>query len=338
MADDPAISLVVPISDELPNLEPLIDATLAALRGTGEPYELVLVDDGSRDGSQEALARLASRDPAIVVLRHRRRFGKGAALATGIGRARGDRIATIDADLQEDPAELPRLLAALDGGLDLVGGRRMPRRDSLAKRVGSRVYNRLARLVGGPPLRDINCGFKAMRRDLARALPLEAGRFRLMPLVAHWWGYRVGEVEVSHRPRRAGRSHFGTERFPGAFFDLFAVVFLFRYEERPGHPFLYAGALSGLAGLAVCARLAWIWVAEATIEYRYPQLAFGVLLLLLGGQLLATGILGEWLAWRSRAPRGHRLEYERRGDEGAATEDPPPRETAEGRAEASRPR
>jgi len=338
VAREPAISLVVPISDELPNLGPLVDRTLAALRGIGEPYELILVDDGSRDGSAEELLRLATLDPAIVVLRHRRRLGKGAALATGIARARGERIATIDADLQEDPAELPRLLAALDGGLDLVGGRRSPRRDSLAKNLSSRLYNRLARLVGGPPLGDINCGFKAMRRDLARALPLEAGRFRLMPLVAHWWGYKVGEVDVSHRPRRAGRSHFGGERFPGALFDLFAVVFLFRYEERPGHPFLYAGVLSGLAGLTVCLRLAWIWFAESTIEYRYPQLAFGVLLLILGGQLLATGILGEWLAWRSRASRAHRLEYERRGEEGSATEAPAPRESAEGRAEATRPR
>jgi dolichol-phosphate mannosyltransferase len=332
------ISLVVPISDELPNLAPLVEATLAALRGTGEPYELVLVDDGSRDGSAEELLRLARRDPGIVVLRHRRRFGKGAALASGIARARGERIATIDADLQEDPAELPRLLAALDGGLDLVGGRRSPRRDSFAKNFASRIYNRLARLVGGPPLRDINCGFKAMRRDLARALPLEAGRFRLMPLVAHWWGYKVGEVDVSHRPRRAGRSHFGRERFPGALFDLFAVVFLFRYEERPGHPFLYAGALAGLAGLAVCLRLAWIWAAESTIEYRYPQLAFGVLLLVLGGQLLATGILGEWLAWRSRAPRAHRIEYERSGEEGGAEEGTPAAGPAEGRAGAARPR
>jgi hypothetical protein len=135
-------------------------------------------------------------------------------------------------------------------------------------------------------------------------------------------------VEVSHRPRRAGRSHFGGERFPGALFDLFAMVFLFRYEERPGHPFLYAGAFSGLAGLAICGRLAVIRLAEGSIDYRYPQLALGVVLLVLGGQLVATGILGEWLAWRSRAPRPHRLEYEKSGE--------PPREDARGESDAER--
>ncbi len=309
----PGISLVVPICDERPNLDPLVDAALAALRGTGETFELILVDDGSRDGSDQELDRLVRTDPGIVVLRHRRRFGKGAALASGIARARGARIATIDADLQEDPGELPLLLAALDGGLDLVGGRRAKRRDSWPKRLSSRLFNGLARLLGGPPLSDMNCGFKAMSRELARELPLEAGRFRLMPMIAHWWGFRVGEVEVSHRPRAAGRSHFGGERFPGALFDLFAVVFLFRYEERPGHPFLQAGALSSFVGAAICLHLAWLWMMEGTISFRYPRLAFGVLLLVIGGQLLATGILGEWLAWRSRSPRTYRVEYERRG-------------------------
>jgi glycosyltransferase involved in cell wall biosynthesis len=318
-AATPGISLVVPICDELENLEPLVEATLAALTATGEAYELILVDDGSRDGSDEELLRLAKLDPGIIVLRHRRRFGKGAALATGIARARGARIVTIDADLQEDPAELPKLLAALDGGLDLVGGRRVARKDSTLKLISSRMFNRLARWVGGPPLADINCGFKAMSSDLARELPLEAGRFRLMPLVAHWWGYRVGEVDVSHRPRTAGRSHFGGERFPGALFDLFAMVFLFRYEERPGHPFLQAGAVSSLVGLGICMHLAGIWITSdpMSIGHRYPRLAFGVLLLLLGGQLLATGVLGEWLAWRTRATRSHRVEYERRGGSGA---------------------
>ena len=309
----PALSLVVPICNELENLVPLIEATTSALRAIGEEYELILVDDGSTDGSDRELARLTPDDPRIIVLRHRRRYGKGAALATGIGHARGEKIAMIDADLQEDPAELPRLLEAIDGGLDLVSGRRAERRDPVSKKISSWLYNRLARLVGGPPLRDINCGFKVMRRALAEELPLEAGRFRLVPLIAHWWGFQVGEIDVTHRPRTAGKSHFGSERFPGAIFDLFAVVFLFRYEERPGHPFLQAGALAGLIGGGVCAHLAFLWFSEGTIEFRYPRLAFGILMLLLGGQLIATGILGEWLAWRTRSSRSHRLEYRRGG-------------------------
>ena len=121
-------------------------------------------------------------------------------------------------------------------------------------------------------------------------------------------------MAVTHRPRAAGKSHFGGERFPGAIFDLFAVVFLFRYEERPGHPFLLVGVLSGLIGTGVCGELALEWFSKKTIAFQYPQLAFGILLLLLGGQLIATGILGEWLAWRTRSPRSHRLKSVRHGE------------------------
>lgn len=332
MVPRPSISLVVPLANERPNLEALLEATLPALEATGEAFELILVDDGSRDGSDTYLAERTAGDDRIVVVRHRRRFGKGAALASGIAVACGDRIATIDADLQEDPAELPRLLEALDGGLDLVGGRRFDRRDPWLKRVSSRLFNTVARWVGGPDLHDINCGFKAMRRELARELPLEAGRFRLMPLVAHWWGFRVGEVVVTHRPRRAGRSHFGGERFPGALFDLFAVVFLFRYEERPGHPFLQAGAVTGLIGAGICTYLAVKRLALGSIGYQYPLLALGVLLLVIGGQCIATGVLGEWLAWRSRAPKPHRVEYARRGGEelNGVLVERPSEETADG--------
>ena len=146
-----------------------------------------------------------------------------------------------------------------------------------------------------------------MSRDLALQLPLQAGRFRLMPLVAHWWGYRVSEIEVSHRQRTAGQSHFGSERFPGAIFDLIAVVFLFRYEERPGHPFLQAGSIATALGLLVCGHLGWIRLTEGSLDWRYPRLAFGILLLLVGAQLVATGILGEWLAWRSKGSRSQRV-------------------------------
>jgi len=306
-AVETGVSLVVPICNELPNLEPFLQSAIAALRDLDSPFELILVDDGSTDGTAEALTELSELDDRIVILQHRRRFGKGAALSSGISQARFSKIATIDADLQEDPAELPILLAELDSGLDLVSGCRTNRRDPLLKKICSRVFNWLTRRVGGPPLRDINCGFKILKRELAIELPLQAGRFRLMPLVAHWWGYRVGEVEVTHRQRTAGQSHFGSERFPGALFDLLAVVFLFRYEERPGHPFFQAGSIATALGLVVCGHLGWIKLTEGSLDWRYPRLAFGILLLLVGAQLVATGILGEWLAWRAKGSRNHRL-------------------------------
>lgn len=327
------LSLIVPLCDERPNLERLVEACAGALAALPVKAELILVDDGSRDGSTEWLDERvaawregADGGPELLVVHHRRRFGKGAALTSGVAAARGETIATLDADLQEDPAELPRLLAALAGGDDLVSGCRADRQDGWRKRVSSKVYNALTRALGGPPLRDINCGFKAMRRDLAAELLLEAGRFRLMPLIAHHRGYRVSEVDITHRPRVAGRSHFGTNRFPGALFDLFAIVFLLRYEERPGHPFLIAGSLSALIGTGVCTHLAVRWVLDGyTIQHRYPYLAFGILCLLLGGQLLATGILGEWLAWRTGRAKPRRVESELRSGQEASADSGEPR-------------
>ncbi|MGA1779501.1 MAG: glycosyltransferase family 2 protein [Planctomycetota bacterium] len=331
-APTPALTLVVPVCDELPNLDALFQATLPVLEELPGGFEWILVDDGSTDGSSGRLRELAGRDARIRVLHHRRRYGKGAALTTGFRRARGSVIATIDADLQEDPRELPRLLDALSAGYDLVSGARLQRRDPWSKRSSSRLFNALTRLLGGPPLRDINCGFKVYRRELANSLPLEAGRFRLAPLIAHWWGYRVTEVPVAHRERAAGRAHFGGRRFPGALFDLLAVVFLFRYQDRPGHPFLQAGILSFLLGAGITLHLAVRWfLDDFTIGARYPRLAFGLLLLLLGVQLLATGVLGEWLAWRTREGDEHRVREEGARLPGAGEEmtrdlEPPRRE------------
>ena len=321
------LSLIVPLCDERPNLERLFEACTDALATIPGRSELILVDDGSRDGSgewiDERVAQWTSKDgtPEVVVVHHRRRFGKGAALTSGFASARGAVIGMLDADLQEDPAELPRLLAAIEAGEDLVSGCRADRKDGWRKVISSRAYNALTRALGGPALRDINCGFKVMRRELAAELLLEAGRFRLMPFIAHHRGYRVTEVDITHRPRVAGRSHFGTNRFPGALFDLFAVVFLLRYEERPGHPFLIAGSLSALIGTGVCTHLAIRWFLDGyTIQHRYPYLAFGILCLLLGGQLLATGILGEWFAWRTGRSKPVRVECERRSGEAASSE------------------
>ncbi|MFQ5654010.1 MAG: glycosyltransferase family 2 protein [Planctomycetota bacterium] len=315
------LSLVVPLLDEKENLGPLLDACLPALEEITERFEIILVDDGSTDGTAALLAEAVSRDPRLRAIALRRHFGKGAALAAGIARAQGRRIATIDADLQEDPAEIGRLLAALDEDLDLVTGWRRHRRDSWTRRASSRLFNALVRLLGGGGLRDINCGFKAMRREVARELLLLGGRFRFVPLVARWWGFQVGEREVTHRPRRRGRSSFGPERFPGALVDLIALRALFRYHWRPGHIFLESGVVSGLLGAGICVFLTWHRFTRGDIGHRYPLLALGVLLIAIGVQLVATGVLGEWLALQSRErDPGYRVRreigFERRGDEG----------------------
>ena len=310
----PELSLVVPLHNEEDNVEPLVAACINTLSGTDTHYELILVDDGSTDGTLSRLRDAASSDPHIRAISLRRRFGKGAALAAGLRRARGDRIVTLDADLQEDPAELHRLVAALDDGLDLVTGWRRHRRDPWLKRISSKLFNTLVRLTSGLPLRDINCGFKAMRREVAEELILTGGRFRFIPLLAHWWGFRVGEIEVSHRPRARGRSSFGAGRFPGVLIDLLAVSCLIRYHSRPGHLFVQTGAVSFGSGFSICAYIAWLRLSpggSGTIEHRYPLLALGVLLIAIGVQLAATGFLGEWLAYRDRnAEPGFRVRWE----------------------------
>ncbi len=311
MAPPLDLSLIVPMYNEEENVASCVARCLEALAGLGASNELILIDDGSTDATPERIRAAARGDVRIRALSLRRRFGKGAALAAGMACARGRRIATIDADLQEDPAELPALQARLDSGYDLVGGWRRERRDAPFKVAASRIFNLLVRAVTGLRLYDINCGFKLMTREVARDLLLGGGRFRLMPLLAHWWGYRVGECAVTHRARRSGRTKFGGERFPGACIDLLTTLCLIRYHARPGHLFVTAGSAAALAGLAICIHILWIFVEHGDIQHRHPYLALGVLLLIIGVQLVATGVLGEWLAWRDRGGEpGYRVRWD----------------------------
>lgn len=303
------LSLVIPVRDERGSIPELIERVIPALESvcTGE-FEVIFVDDGSVDDSAELLGGYCLQDSRLRLLRFRRSFGKGEALSAGIDHARGDVIATFDADLQEDPAELGSLLARLKQGADLVIGWRRDRRDSILKRISSRLYNGLIRLSGGPPLKDINCGFKVMKRDLAAELPLAGGRFRLMGMVAAFWGYNVAQVPVTHRRRKHDRSHFGSERFPGALLDLFVVRALLHSQSRPGHRFLQLGFISGGAGTLICGWLAALRIVDGTISHRYPLLALGVLLVVIGAQMVLAGVIGEWLAWKDRTRgRGYRL-------------------------------
>lgn len=303
------LSMVIPLFNEGENVDALVAACVDVLEN--RDGELILVDDGSTDDTAERIRRHAEQHALVRAISLRRRFGKGAALAAGLARARGDRIATIDGDLQEDPADLPKLLGGLEQGYDLVTGWRKVRRDSWSKRVSSRMFNWLMRLTTGLDLHDVNCGFKVMRRSVASELILTGGRFRFVALLAHWWGFRVGEVEIPHRRRERGQSSFGSRRFPGALIDLFAIACLIRYHSRPGHLFIQAGGVSALFGFGICAYIAWIRFTLGHIANRYPLLALGVLLLVLGVQLLATGFLAEWMAYRDRrSSSGYRVKWD----------------------------
>jgi glycosyltransferase involved in cell wall biosynthesis len=259
----------------------------------GRPFEIILVDDGSTDGSLQAAEGLVAGHADCTLVSLRRNRGKSAALAVGIEHASGAVIITVDADLQDDPADIPKFLEKLGGGCDLVCGWRRPRRDSAYKRFQSRMYNFALKVAGFRVVHDINCGFKAMRAEVAREIPLYGERHRLIPLIASWQGFRVGEVVVNHRPRRCGKSKYGASRFPNAVFDILTALLLSRFYRRPSHLFSSVGSILALAGLTVCGYITYLKLATGTIQYRYPLLILGVLLLAIGVQLVLTGFLSE---------------------------------------------
>ncbi|MDH4177730.1 MAG: glycosyltransferase family 2 protein [Thermoleophilia bacterium] len=286
------ISVVVPLRDEELSVEPLYDEVAAALGRVDGPWEIVFVDDGSDDGTFAALTRLHARESRVRVVRLRRACGKAAALDAGFREAAGDIVVTIDGDLQDDPADIPRLLAKLDEGYDVVCGWKTRRRDPLTRRLASRLFNAVAGRLSGLRLHDMNCGLKASRAEVVRGLRLYGELHRYVPVLAHYRGYRVTELPVTHRLRPHGRSRYGMERYVRGFLDLLTVTFMGRYRYRPLHLFGGMGLLLALAGLAVLGYLTALKVAGEAIGHR-PLLTLGVLLLVVGVQLLSLGLLSE---------------------------------------------
>ena len=286
------ISVVVPIHNEERTVALLYEELQAALEPGGGEWEVVYVDDGSTDGSFAALTRLHARTPNVRVVRLRRNFGKATALAAGFAHAGGDRIVTIDGDLQDDAAEIPRLLAKLDEGFDLVSGWKTARRDPPIRRLLSRLFNRTASRIAGIRLHDMNCGLKAYRSEVTRGLTLYGELHRFIPVLAHERGFRVAELPVNHRPRPHGRSRYGVERYPRAFLDLLTVSFMGRYRHRPLHLFGGVGLVLGFVGFLVLVYLTALKLAGNAIGHR-PLLTLGVLLVVVGMQFFSLGLLGE---------------------------------------------
>ena len=297
-----SISVVVPVYNEEGNLEELHRRVRANLERLGLPWELVFVDDGSRDGTWAVIERLAAGDSRVVALRHRRNFGKARGLATGFAAARGDAVVTMDGDLQDDPDEIARFVEMLDEGYDVVSGWKQRRQDPLGKTFPSRIFNATVRNVTGIPLHDFNCGFKAYRLDVVRTIRLYGELHRFTPVLAHGEGFSVGELPVQHHPRRWGTSKYGWSRLVKGFLDLLTVTFLTQYRQRPMHLF----RLPGLMALAVGILIGLWLTAEklvhgATIGTR-PLLLLAVLLVVIGTQFFGLGLLGEMLTHGSQSP------------------------------------
>ncbi len=286
------ISVVVPLLNEERSLETLYEEIAAALEPLDEPFEVVFVDDGSTDGSMDVLTRLNAETTNVVVVHLRRNFGKAAALQAGFLEASGDVVVTIDADLQDDPAEIPRLLAKLDEGFDLVSGWKAQRNDPFPRRLFSRWFNWATAVVSGVRLHDVNCGLKAYRAEVLQGMRLYGELHRFIPILASYRGFRVAEIPVNHRPREHGSSRYGPERYMRGFFDLLSVTFMGRYRHRPLHLFGGVGLLMGAIGFIILLYLTMLWFWGHGIGQR-PLLTLGVLLLVVGIQFVSLGLLSE---------------------------------------------
>jgi len=288
------ISVVVPLHNEERSIALLHEELQASLDPLGQEWEAVYVDDGSTDGSFSALTRLHAREDNVRVVRLRRNFGKAAALAAGFAQAAGDRVITIDGDLQDDPSEIPRLLAKLEEGFDLVTGWKTRRRDPLSRRIPSKLFNRVAGWMSGLRLHDMNCGLKAYRAEVVRGLVLYGELHRFIPVLAHEQGYRVAELPVNHRPREHGRSRYGLERYLRGFLDLLTVSFMGRYRHRPLHLFGGLGLLLGGSGAVILVYLTVVKLMGNAIGQR-PLLTLGVLLVVVGMQFFTLGLISEMI-------------------------------------------
>ena len=293
--DEPRLSVVVPAMNEAGNIPSLHRAVTDVLEAANVTFELILVDDGSTDDTWQVIEALSRRDGRVAGLRHRRNFGKARGLATGFTAASGELIITMDADLQDDPAEIPRFLAKLDEGFDLVSGWKQRRQDPVGKTLPSRLFNATVRAVSGVQLHDFNCGFKLYRADVVRSIRLYGELHRFTPVLAHAEGFRVGELPVRHHPRRWGSSKYGWSRLIKGFLDLLTVTFLTQYRQRPMHvlgvPGVIALATGAVIGLWLTAEKV---LAGAAIGNR-PLLLLAVLLVLVGVQFFGLGLLGELL-------------------------------------------
>ncbi len=287
--------MVIPAFNEAESLPELVGELDEVLARQGYPAEILVVDDGSRDGSERALEQLATRYPRLRALSLRRNFGKSAALATGFRHARGRWLMTMDADLQDDPAELPRLAEALESGLDLVSGWKRERRDPFTKTLPSRLFNAVTGWVAGVRLHDFNCGLKLYRREVVEAVEVYGELHRFVPALAHWRGFRVGEIPVRHRPRRYGRSKFGAARFVNGLLDLIAAAFISTSALKPLHVFGRVGLLFVAGGALIGAYFVVLWAGGEPIRVR-PLMLFGAGLVFLGIQLILMGLLGEMIA------------------------------------------
>jgi len=294
--DQKEVSVVIPIYNERESLPELLDELISVLENY-QNYELLFIDDGSTDDSLIYLKERAKSENKISVISFLRNYGKSAALSEGFKRASGNYVISIDADLQDDPNEIPKLIKILENGCDLVSGWKKERHDPFLKRLSSRLFNKTTRFLTGVKIHDFNCGLKAYRKTVAKALDIYGGMHRYIPVLAAKKGYHIQETVVNHRPRKYGFTKYGRERYFHGLFDLLTVLFLSRYTRRPLHLFGIFGLLSLLTGFVVNVWVIYLkYVLHEPFQRHIALLVFGVMLLILGVQFISIGLLGEMIA------------------------------------------
>jgi glycosyltransferase involved in cell wall biosynthesis len=295
------VSIVIPVLNEEGTLKTLTEKIITVLQSENLQGEIYFVDDGSTDQTPEILDTLAKDIKQVSVIHFRRNKGKAAALQAGFCQVKGRYVITMDGDLQDDPEEIPRLLAKLKEGWDMVSGWKKVRHDPLNKTLPSKLFNKTTSLLTGIHIHDFNCGLKAYRKEVVQSISLYGELHRYIPVLAKMEGFRVTEIPVTHHPRTSGKSKYGAGRMFKGFFDLITVLFLARFTLRPMHFFGMLGLLSVIVG--ICVEL-WVLILKyayhESFQTHVAMLLFGILLLILGIQLVSMGLIGEMLVYQFR--------------------------------------
>lgn len=294
------ITIIIPFFNEAENLPLLHKELVANLPHLSADYEMIFVDDGSTDGSAEAVETFKADDAHVKLLRQRKQFGKGKALASALKIAKGEIVVFMDADLQDDPADLQHFYEMINQGYDLVNGKRKVRKDNAVIKSYSNFFNWFLQRFLHSPFTDINCGFKMMRRHIFNDIVLYANNFRFLPLAAYRLGYKVGEVPVHNRNRKFGVSKYGFGKAFGGMIDTLSAYFIYQFAEQPLHFFGIVGGVSFVIGLVIAIVLSVERLFFGMLLYRRPSLLLAVMLMIVGIQIVMTGIIGELIVYLNK--------------------------------------
>jgi glycosyltransferase involved in cell wall biosynthesis len=295
------VSFVIPAKDEERSISILISGIEKVIKKITNNYEIIIIDDGSIDKTFDIVKNLTKKSRKIKLIRHRGNFGKSVALQNGFTLATGDFVFTMDADLQDDPKEIPNFIKKLNDGYDLVSGWKKIRHDpKLTKVIPSRIINWLASTLTGVAIHDTNCGYKIYRNEVVKNLNLYGELYRFIPIMAAKMRFTVGEIPVVHHQRKYGKSKFGWSRTIKGIIDLLTIVFLTGYIQRPGHFFGGIGFISFASGFVIGLYITYLRITTGGIAYRQPLLFLGVLLMILGIQMISTGLLAEMIIYSQK--------------------------------------